>query len=315
MSWYTETPNNFYADSSEDEDSGHSSIFQASLCAIEEESTRVLEKGKQPCAVASAAQLDAAIIDTLTDGHDDSGSPVTTRSETRSMLQTEHVGAASTEGAFGTSVDSCSTLVPTADHDAADLTSEGEGARADTEKLGMYSSTLYMYASPKEPTEVPPTLPGPPAQRRADTVAEILFRQDMQTYGLHVSTSTAAMSYFRRSEYHEALRATDFNFRAVQSQQRTYGDLRNHPFYYAVREDSPLLRHSGSNSSSNGYQEERGRQRYQRRDITIGGGNGAGGRNPSDHREPGIWASLWEILCCIATPSDRVASNAAGDWY
>ncbi|KAK6332733.1 hypothetical protein TWF696_002756 [Orbilia brochopaga] len=314
MTRYAE-PSNFYADSSEDEASGHSSIFHASIYIAEEESIQILEKGKQSWASTSTTLDDAATTPTAIDASVDDCNPSDehdpTRPETQSRPQPESV---SDEAAFGTSVDSCATLVPNLRGFTSTLVDPSDGDDDDghgerhrnvrKEKLVVYDPVnmepLYVYASPKEPTEAPPKLPGP--QRRADTLAEILFRQDMQTYGLQVSTSTAAMTYFRRNEYHEALRATDFNFRAVQSQQRTYGDLRNHPFYNTIREDSPLLRSSNQD----------GRRRHQRRNNPDADGRANSTR---ESEEPGIWTVLLEVLCCITAPADRLPSDATGNWH
>ncbi|KAJ6262782.1 hypothetical protein Dda_1339 [Drechslerella dactyloides] len=211
MSRYAE-PTNFYADSSEDEASGHSSIFHASICIAEEESIHILEKGKQSWTSGSTTTLNNAITTTSTaagaSGNDRESSSeyAPTTSETRSRAR---LNAALTEEAFGTSVDSCATLVPNLrgvadalvdanDHDNGDDDGNCEGHRnTDTEKLIVYNTInrepLYVYARPKEPTEAPPILPGSPTQRRPDTLAEILFRQETNTMKLYAPpTSTSA---------------------------------------------------------------------------------------------------------------------------
>ncbi|KAK6533208.1 hypothetical protein TWF281_007360 [Arthrobotrys megalospora] len=251
------------ADSSEDETSRHSSIFQASVYFVEE--------GKHP---ASGSDVDS--------------SSRTSQDET---------------GVLSTSVDSCTTLVPNAlDAVTLDYMSDNT-VDIDDPKI----EPICVYTSPMEPIERPPSMPAPPPQRRAEALAEILFRQDMQTYGLHVSTSAAAMSYIRRSEYHEALRATEFNFRAVQSQQRAYGDLRNHPFYRAAREDTPLLR-SGTWLESN---DERARRRQQRQSRSVGQESTSSGVGSW---ESGVWGVLLGILCCMAVPINDYTREATGDW-
>ncbi|KAF3165103.1 hypothetical protein TWF788_000822 [Orbilia oligospora] len=86
-------------------------------------------------------------------------------------------------GILSTSVDSSATLVP----NAVDMNSDIDPA--DFENGDLKTEPLCVYTSPMEPTERPPPMPAPPAQKRAEALAEILFRQDMQTYGLHNSTS------------------------------------------------------------------------------------------------------------------------------
>ncbi|KAK6330149.1 hypothetical protein TWF730_004648 [Orbilia blumenaviensis] len=205
---------------------------------------------------------------------------------------------------LSTSLESCSTLVPNVS-DPVDIDYVDSGAiDIDDPK----AEPLFIYASPREPVEQPPSMPAPPAQRRAEALAEILFRQDLQTYGLHVSTSTAAMSYIRRSEYHEALRATEFNFRAVQSQQRAYGDLRNHPFYRAAREDTPLLR----SGAWVGSEDERTRRRQQRRSRSVGRERAEGSHGSW---EAGMWGGLLTFLCCITIPINDYTRDTASDWW
>ncbi|EPS41942.1 hypothetical protein H072_4097 [Dactylellina haptotyla CBS 200.50] len=293
-------PLNLYFDTSEDDTTGNSSIFRASLYFTEEENNRGTDKGKRPGL-----------------------SPTTIPDEENQLVSNE--GQPKQPGnqdtTFGTSVETCSTFVQgTSDtiHTPFDATSDEDSNEdhyhdVQTQQLMLYPAVnfepLYVYASPKKPTQRPPSMPGAPAQKRAETVAEMLFRQDMQTYGLHVSTSTAAMSYFRRSEYHEALRATEFNFRAIQSQQRTYGDLRNHPFYHVVRENSPLLR----TDPNNDLEERRGRRRRQTNYIPgLGIESDTGVRSPSDRREARAWTSLWEILCCLPLATESSPGNS---WY
>ncbi|KAK6342608.1 hypothetical protein TWF718_008004 [Orbilia javanica] len=242
--------------SSEEENSRHSSIFQASLYFVE------VEDGKQP---VFGSGSDHALDET---------------------------------GTLSTSVDSCATLVPNT-LDTVPLDVDIDDSKVEPR---------CVYTSPMEPTERPPTMPVPPAQKRAEALAEILFRQDMQTYGLHVSTSAAAMSYIRRSEYHEALRATEFNFRAIQSQQRGYGDLRNHPFYRAAREDSPLLRSGAWVNSDN----ERASQRLQNRSQSIRQERTS---NNVMSWETSVWGGLLAILCCIAGPVNDYPQQSHGDWY
>ncbi|KAF3160400.1 hypothetical protein TWF225_009967 [Orbilia oligospora] len=205
-------------------------------------------------------------------------------------------------GILSTSVDSSTTLVPNAvDVDTASDPADFENGDPKTEPL-------CVYTSPMEPTERPPPMPAPPAQKRAEALAEILFRQDMQTYGLHVSTSAAAMSYIRRSEYHEALRATEFNFRAIQSQQRGYGDLRNHPFYRATHEDTPLLRSGTLFNSEN----ERSRRIQQHRSQLVGQERTSGG---TVIWGTSIWGGLLAILCCMVVPINDYTQDSRGDWY
>ncbi|KAK6505312.1 hypothetical protein TWF481_007218 [Arthrobotrys musiformis] len=258
------------ADSSEDDNSRHSSIFQASLYLVEDgkQSTSALGPGSPPAS-----------------SHDE-------------------------VAALSTSIDSCATLVPnTSDAVTINYVDGGPlGVDLDLDLDDPKAEPLYIYTSPMEPTERPPTMPAPPAQKRAEALAEILFRQDMQTYGLHVSTSAAAMSYIRRSEYHEALRATEFNFRAIQSQQRGYGDLRNHPFSRAVREDAPLLRPGAWINSEN----ERERRRQQRRGQSTGQERVDGN---TGNWESGVWGGFLAILCCMAIPINDYARETQGDWY
>ncbi|EGX49543.1 hypothetical protein AOL_s00078g32 [Orbilia oligospora ATCC 24927] len=72
-------------------------------------------------------------------------------------------------GILSTSVDSSTTLVPNAVDTASDP--------ADFENGDLKTEPLCVYTSPMEPTERPPPMPAPPAQKRAEALAEILFRQ------------------------------------------------------------------------------------------------------------------------------------------
>ncbi|KAF3905402.1 hypothetical protein ABW21_db0207657 [Orbilia brochopaga] len=211
MSRYAE-PSNFYADSSEDEASGHSSIFHASIYIAEEESIQVLEKGKQSWASTSTT-IDVPTTYPTTTGplvldressheHDHIGPETRLRS---------HLDIVSDEGTLGTSVDSCTTLVPTLRDRADTLNDPGDGEGyhdgsrgernrdAGKEKFIVYNPVdqepLFVYASPKEPTESPPILPGPQPQRRADTVAEILFRQGTQFERRKTATPNTKLLY------------------------------------------------------------------------------------------------------------------------
>ncbi|KAK6503937.1 hypothetical protein TWF506_002157 [Arthrobotrys conoides] len=254
----------------EDENSRQSSIFQASLYFVED--------GKQSGFISDPDQ--------------------------RLVSSHAHRQAQHETGTLSTSVDSCTTLVPnTLDIDY--INRDPVYLDKDDPK----AEPLRVYTSPMEPTERPPLMPAPPAQKRAEALAEILFRQDMQTYGLHVSTSAAAMSYIRRSEYHEALRATEFNFRAIQSQQRGYGDLRNHPFYRAAREDTPLLR-SGALALSDNERLRRRQQQHRGQLVDQERTSGSGVIWGTT-----IWGGLLAILCCMAVPINDYTRESHGDWY
>ncbi|RVD82944.1 uncharacterized protein DFL_007352 [Arthrobotrys flagrans] len=127
--------------SSEEESSRHSSIFQASLYFVE------VEDGKQPAFVSGS------------DHHLVSGQA---RDET---------------GTLSTSVDSCATLVPKAlDTVTVDYMSS-DTVDLDLDLDDPKVEPLRVYTSPMEPTERPPAMPVPPAKRRAEALAEILFRQ------------------------------------------------------------------------------------------------------------------------------------------
>ncbi|KAF3914367.1 hypothetical protein ABW20_dc0103157 [Dactylellina cionopaga] len=317
---HTEQPIS-YADSSEDDASGHSSIFHAGLYFAEEE-----DEGNEISDKAKQSNISTSSFDSW--GAHGFIPPTRHQRDATSDEVSYQPESPINRDAFGTSVDTCSTLVQSVldisthlnrntsdedDYSNSYDTNKGSKYRdTDTQDAMVYDAVsfepLFVYTGPKEPTEEPPSMPGPPAQKRAETLAETLFRQDMQTYGLHVNTSTAAMSYFRRSEYHEALRTTEFNFRAIQSQQRAYGDLRNHPFYHTLREDSPLLR----SSTGNDPDERRGRRRRQRGNTPENMvGVDISESSLSSRRESSVWANLWEIFCCLAVPTD----GSSGDWY
>ncbi|KAK6541281.1 hypothetical protein TWF694_008639 [Orbilia ellipsospora] len=160
-------PQNLETDISEDDTSasGYSSIFQASLYFGDEEG----EKAKENARKGSFISDDLENKTTLDEVHRTPESAINGASD------------------FSTSVDTCSTLVPSpSERTPFDTGNDVHHDNSNCHNVEAQDFMLYQsenleplcaYASPKEPSTAPPSMPGPQSQRRAETLAEMLFRQ------------------------------------------------------------------------------------------------------------------------------------------